>query len=214
MLEVASGMGTCGVPSIGAPMKAMTLSEGQIIIANQIQICEPEDALNLSMSQSTTSSSDTSTNNEWLGSAPVVAWPLSLASLVEQAKPADSTMVMPMMPPTPPPAMAEATATGAAISMYCDYSDSSSFSGKQQSTKDLTTTTGITTTTISSFNSSSASSNNNSMLNQINQLKNTKIAKRVHFWDAHHHQQHAGQTATAADGAGNVVVVSVGSVAF
>ena len=34
VLEVASGMGTCGVPSIGAPMKAMTLSEGQIIIAN------------------------------------------------------------------------------------------------------------------------------------------------------------------------------------
>ena len=53
------------------------------------------------------------------------------------------------------------------------------------------------------------------MLNQINQIKNTKCAKRVHFWDAHHHQQqHAHQIATAADFAGNVVVVSVGSVAF
>ena len=117
------------------------------------------------MAHSMTSTSDTSITHEWLGNAPVVACSVGLADFIELAKPASSTMVLPMMPPTQPLSRAEAVANAAATSMFSYFTNSSSCSGKQSSydysQKDLTTITGITTTTISTGPSSIISSASN-----------------------------------------------------
>ena len=106
VLDAQGGGGMGGAGGIGLTndtAKMVTLTPGQIIIANSIQIiCEEEDTRAFSMSAFSTCSSDDENNNnnsdnedEW-ENGPVVSWPKHVVEIVKYLNPEPHTMVMPM----------------------------------------------------------------------------------------------------------------------
>ena len=99
------GMGGAGGNGLNDnTAKMVTLTPGQIIIANSIQIYEEEDTSAFSMSafstcSSSSDSSDENNNNddeeEW-ENGPIVSWPKHVVELVKNLRPEPNTMVMPM----------------------------------------------------------------------------------------------------------------------
>ena len=105
VLDAQGGSSMGGAGGIGLTddtAKMVTLTPGQIIIANSIQIIEEEDSRAFSMSAFSTCSSDDENNNnnsdnedEW-ENGPVVSWPKHFVDVVKHLNPEPHTMVMPM----------------------------------------------------------------------------------------------------------------------
>ena len=163
------------------------MTAGQIIIANSIQICEPEDPLNLSTTISSRSSSVSSfadmNNNEWQSNQPVVTWPAHLSNLVDQVQPDSSTTTMVM--PMPQTKMFK--------SKHSSFKDKDySYCGSSYCCQDdLTATTEKTTTMSSSMTSSLSHLHDHHHMQMQHQIQiqqqqqhHKATVKRVHFWDS------------------------------
>ena len=158
-----------------------TISEGQNIIANSIQI-EDKAAMALDVSTCSSSSSCYENNNnendlnndcdEWQ-SGPVVCWPASVEKLVKQVKPKPDVMVM-MMPNAAAAAAAPTSISDVSMTSITQSADYYSYYGTPycppQPQPEQQKECGLGSFTF-------------------------KAVKRVQFMDAHQHHQHMQQTA-------------------